>query len=357
MGLFPRLLAPLLGFLPLACRLAPPAPAPEGSVVERRLAAMGTWFSLEVGAANRARALQASERAVRALEEVEGRLSTWREDSELARLNRVPVGEPFDLSEELAADLERVSVYWRETGGAFDPGLSALVLAWGLRQGGRSPSSAELERARSARGFASIELHGRTAVRHHDAAGVEEGGFGKGLGLDAAIAALRAAGAERAVLDLGGQIALLGPEPVGCGLADPRDRQRAVLEVRIDRGSLSTSANSERGIVVDGERRSHLLDPRTGQPAPDFGSLSVWASDATAADCLSTGLYVLGPARALEWAREHPGVEVIALEVDQGRLLARVSPGWRGRLSPLVADLEVRFSDLDAPGTNGDALP
>jgi len=109
----------------------------EPARVERRLSAMGTWLDIEVVAADRPLALAASERAVRALETCEARLSTWQEDSELAHLNRAAVGEVVTLSSELAADLGRARDFWRATEGAFDPGLAALVAAWGLRSGGR----------------------------------------------------------------------------------------------------------------------------------------------------------------------------------------------------------------------------
>lgn len=337
----------------LALALAAPQEHAPGARVERRLSAMGTWLELEVEAADRAAALQASEAAVRAIEGVEARLSTWREDSELARLNRAPVGAVVALSPELADDLARARDCWRETDGAFDPGLGALVAAWGLRSGGRQPSAPELEAARAVHGFASFELDGRRAVRHHALAAIEEGGFGKGVGLDAALRALRAAGARSARLDFGGQLAVLGEE-YRCALADPRERERPVLELAFASGSLATSGNSEHGIVVDGVPRGHLLDPRSGAPAPDFGSLSVWAADATAADCLSK-LYVLGPDGALHFQAEHPQVELIALVRDGQRLCARASAGWRGRLRVLVPDLELAF--VDAMATAPDSTP
>lgn len=340
---------PLCALLPALHAWSSPrqtiAPTAEPTRVERRLAAMGTWLELSVAAPERVLALEASERAVRAIEACEARLSTWREDSELARLNRAAPGQAVTLSCELAADLERARTFWRATGGAFDPGLGALVSAWGLRSGGRVPTAAELEAARGVGGFAAIELEGRRAVRLHPLAAVEEGGFGKGVGLDAALAALAAAGIVEARVDLGGQLAILG-SPCTTTLADPRQRARAVLELRFDAGSLSTSGNSERGIVVDGVARGHLLDPRTGEPAEDFGSLTVLAPDATAADCLSK-LYVLGPEQALRWrAANHdswPGIELLVLVRRGSGLLALASEGWRGRLRALVPELELVF--------------
>jgi thiamine biosynthesis lipoprotein len=326
---------------------APALPPPVG--VERRLGLMGTELEIHVEAVDRSIALDASEVAVRALEGAEARLSTWREDSELARLNRAPVGALVQLSPFLAAELRGVRHWWRETGGAFDPGIGALVVAWGLRTGGRVPTVEERERARDAGGLAALELaaNGR-AARLRPGLKIEEGGWGKGAGLDAAVEALRADGrATAAMLNLGGQVAIFsGGEGQGAiwttSVADPRDRQRGVVALTISSGSIATSGNSEHGFERGGVRYGHLLDPRTGVPARDFGSLTVWASTALAADCLSK-LYVLGPEGAVAWARTHPGVEVLALRTDGERLRALASPGLRGTLKPLIPEVEIEF--------------
>ena len=325
----------------------PSAPAP--GLVDRRLAAMGTWLDLSVEAERRERALAASEAAVRALEACESRLSTWRADSELARLNAAPVGSSVELSAELAEELALARGLWTATGGTFDPGLGALIEAWGLRTGGRQPGLEELAAARAVGGFSAFELDGRRAVRRHALARIEEGGFGKGLGLDEALGAARAAGATAACLDLGGQVLVHG-QALEVRLADPDRRERPVLALRLDSGSLATSGNSERGLVVGGERRGHILDPRSGAPAPDFGSLSVWAADALTADCLSTGLYVMGPEGALAWqaAQRAAGVpvELVLLVRTEGGPRAVVTAGLRERVRPLVPELVLELAPL-----------
>ncbi len=317
-----------------ACSAVPP----RAQTIERRVMLMGTSLEIEVEAADRAAGLAASERAVVALERAEARLSTWREDTELARLNKAPAGEPRTLSPALAHDLAAARSCWQETEGAFDPGVGALVRAWGLRTGGRLPDPAE---RRPADGIAWLRLRpAGIAVREKDLI-LEEGGWGKGAGLADAMAALAAAGVKRAALDLGGQVAVLGSWEIP--VADPRRRDRSALALSVDGGSVSTSGNGERGIVVEGERRGHILDPRTGDPAPDFGSLTVWTADPLRADCLSTGLYVLGPERALAWAAAHPGVEVLVLQPGGSGLRALASPGLRRRLRSLDPEVEIEF--------------
>jgi thiamine biosynthesis lipoprotein len=345
LGRFGRLgMAAALPLLLAACAGA--GLAPETDLVERRLSLMGTSLDIAIEATDRETALLASERAVSALEAAEARLSTWRGDSELARLNQAPAGAPVALSEELAADLAAVRRCWEQTEGTFDPAVGPLVRAWGLREGGRLPGEDELRTALTATGLDGLRLDGRTAIREEAGLVLEEGGFGKGAGLAEALAALgKVPGVQRAALDLGGQVALLssGGSTWTVPVADPQRRGREVIALTVDRGSVSTSGNSERGIVAEGRFLGHLLDPRTGRPAPDFGSLTVWTADPLAADCLSTGLYVMGPEAALAWAAEHPGVEVLALRRQGERLEALATPGLRGRLEALTGDVGIRF--------------
>ncbi len=305
--------------------------------IERRVAVMGTTLEIVLLAGERMSGLRASEAALRAIEAAERRLSTWTADSELARLNAAAPGLVHELTPALAADLAGALHWWRATDGAFDPGVGSLVEAWDLRGAGRAPSPAALRDALAVAGLTGLQLEGRRATILRAGLRIEEGAFGKGVGLDAALATLEGCDVRDVLLDLGGQIALHGwSEPVPLAVADPRDRDRPAFELLLSSGSVATSANSERGLRVDGEPVGHLLDPRTGRPAPDFGSLTVIATDATAADCLSTGLFVLGPEAALAFALAHDGVDVLVLEPTPHGLRARASAGLDGRLRPLI---------------------
>ena len=92
-------------------------------------------------------------------------------------------------------------------------------------------------------------------------------------------------------------------------------------------------------------RIGHLLDPRTGRPASEIGSATVLATEATAADCRSTGLFVLGEAEGValmsRWSREQRAEAVLLLIEAQG-LRALVSPGLAGRARALVPELRIQ---------------
>ncbi|HVS03848.1 MAG TPA: FAD:protein FMN transferase [Thermoanaerobaculia bacterium] len=334
----------LVALLLAAAPASDPRPAGDTVLVERRLAVMGTALDVAVAAADRPTGLAAAERAVAALEEAERRLSTWRDDSELAALNQAPAGRTVELSAELAAELAAAVRCASATGGAFDPAVGPLVEAWGLRSGGRRPDAVALATAREAVRLSALDLEGRRATRRHPGLTLEEGGFGKGAGLDAAVAAALTDPRVRSVrLDLGGQVATGGAALGPLAVADPFDRRRPVLAVALDGGSLAVSGNSERGLVLDGERLGHLLDPRSGLPAPDFGAVAVWAASALEADCLATGLYVMGPEAALSWGAAHPPVGVAVLERVGATLRVRATAGLAARLRPLAAGVEIEI--------------
>jgi thiamine biosynthesis lipoprotein len=266
----------------------------------RHLAVMGTSFVLTVTSASRDTALAASEAAVREVESVEALLSTWRADTPLARLNAAVPGAPVAVPPKLFALLKTVFEWEKKTGGTFDPAILPLVTAWGLRTGGRIPDAAAVARARAASRAAlfTFEESSLRITRRDALAGIDEGAWGKGWALDRAAAAMREAGAASGVLDLGGQILAFG-EDAEIEIAASRDRALSVGRFYLRNASASTSGNSERGIVVNGRRIGHLLDPRTGLPARDFGSVTVVAKDGLTADVLSTAFFVLGPADGL----------------------------------------------------------
>lgn len=190
----------------------------------------------------------------------------------------------------------------------------------GLRTGGREPTAAEVEDALAAvRAGFRLDVAPGTATRLHEAAWIDAGGFGKGAGLRAAGERLRDLGVTDALLDFGGQGLVLGGADEGGGwriaVAHPVRRSRPVATLLVSDRSVATSGASE--------RPGHLLDPRTGASLAAWGSVTVVHPDPLAADALSTGLYVLGPEAAAEWARGRTDVGVLILESGPDGLRAR----------------------------------
>jgi thiamine biosynthesis lipoprotein len=272
---------------------------------------MGTVLEIEAFGGERKRTEEAVSAAFREVEEVERRLSNWREDSELSRANTVAARAPVALSRETWWSLFRALVLARETQGAFDPTVGAVTEALGLTGAVPDPTRARIE----AVGWrnALLDPASRTLRFAVSGAAIDSGGFAKGEALDRALAALRRRGVRAARLNFGGQIAVAGSATLAgvrarlgrVGVADPRaGSRREIARFNMGDGSVSTSGVSE--------RPGHLLDPRTGVPAPFSGSVTVVADTALRADALSTALFVMGPRVGLAFA-EARGVAALYL--------------------------------------------
>jgi thiamine biosynthesis lipoprotein len=296
----------------------PPVPhVPAPALVERNAYLMGTRVRLLTWDSSRVGGLARLERALTTLEETEGELSTWRDDSAIAALNRSPVGTPWPASPGICRLFAALAEWQTASGGAFDPSIGRLIQAWDVHGEGRIPSTEDLAHARASSGFQYLDFDAVhcTVTRRADVV-IDVGAFGKGEALDRLEQRL---GDQPWMADFGGQVSVHGVPPGRGGwlvsIAHPLDRQRAYMDVTLRSGSLSTSAGSERDRIVGGRRITHILDPRTGGPVTFGGSVTVWHRRALAADILSTALFVMGPDAGLRWA-ESRGIAACYLVPD-----------------------------------------
>ncbi|MBL4770888.1 MAG: FAD:protein FMN transferase [Planctomycetes bacterium] len=310
-----------------------PTPAETATAISitREGMVMGTPWSLTLAAESRPTALAASEIVFLALAASELRLSNWNEDSELSRWNRSIPGEPFACSPSFSHELRRADTWRRITSGAFSPLTEPLVRAWDLRGSGRVPSARELAQALDACSPAGLTWMEDQPIRS-GAALIASGGFGKGAALDAALNLSVAEHSGPISINLGGQVIVRAcTETVG--IAHPQNRAQAIAYWRLDSGSLATSGNSERSKEVNDQKIGHILDPRTGQPALDFGSVTVWCDNALDADCLSTAMFVLGPDKGMQLAASLKNVRVLFIENTADGLRLRATPNCQPYLT------------------------
>lgn len=101
-------------------------------------------------------------------------------------------------------------------------------------------------------------------------------------------------------------------------------------------------------MTVDGHPVGHLLDPRTGLPVPNWGSVTVVANDAVTADCVATALYVMGPQQGAEWLRGREGLDAVFFEASRGSVTITATVGLRGRLK--LSDDDVAIPEDGIPG-------
>ena len=321
------------------CGVGLPVASGDDTVrVERQAYLMGTRARLVTLAPDRALGLGRLERMLGTLERTERTLSTWDDASLLSQLNRHPVARSWQAPEPLC-DLLRELVRWhRETAGAFDPGVGALIEVFGGRAGGRLTSPREVEAALARAGLEHFSFRqGTCTVTRTADATLDAGAFGKGAALDRVARAARRE-AVPWLIDLGGQVAVWD-DPASQGwpvaVAHPADRGKALFELRLTHGSIAVSGGSERDRWVQGERVGHILDPRNGRPVNRGDAVAVWHPRALVADVLATALYVMGVDEGLAWAASR-GVAACFIGAVEWSALARPA-GFDLHASPAFA--------------------
>ena len=292
--------AALAALLALQAAPAPPgaeAPRAAPQRVVRARYLMGTVFRFEVFAGRDPDAAAAALEA--GLDEVsrwERILSNWDPESEASRLNARRGQGKTRVSEELLQAVT-ASLHWAgATGGAFDPTVEPLTRAFRRP----APVESDLSRPQARPRWTAVEVElEHASVTIPSGSGLDFGGIGKGFALDEAAELLRRRGVTDALLDAGGQLLALGSPPGEPGwriaLADPEHRERPLLTLILRNASAATSGNAE--------RPGEILDPATGRVVMGAGSATAIAPRATAADALSTALFVMGAQRGTEFAR------------------------------------------------------
>jgi thiamine biosynthesis lipoprotein len=243
-------------------------------LVRRRVPLMGTIGEVGVVHADARAAHAAIDRAFDALRDVEARMSRFLPDSDVGRANARAAFEPVRVGEETAFVLERALALAEASGGRFDPCLGRAVALWDVTRRTAPPAADEVRRYAGRRLHRALRLErgARGAlVRFEDeAVAIDLGGIAKGHGVDRAVAALRAAGVEHALVNVGGDLRVLGERPGGgpwrVGVRDPLDGRRIAETFDLTDGAVATSGDAERFFEHGGRRYHHILDAETGAP-------------------------------------------------------------------------------------------
>lgn len=290
---------------------------------------MGTCWSVRCDAADQDPerlhvALQA------AVEQVDAQMSPWKSGSDLVRLNRAAVDVWVDLPAEMLHVLARALEIGRLSAGAFDPGVGALVDAWGFGAVRDAPDAQAIRAARDhphcpAHQGLELDLNtGRACKRvpmHVDLCGIA-----KGYAVDRMVAVLQHHGICHALAALDGELRTLGSQadgqPWAVALESPRTGLRAARGViELQDVAIATSGDYRRFVQVGDARLAHTMDGRRAAPVHnDVASVTVLARTCMDADAWATALLVAGPGDGLALA-QRLGLDALWLLRREGALV------------------------------------
>ena len=240
----------------------------------------------------------------RRLDELERRWSRFLDDSEISGLNNAG-GQPRRCSSDTVALVEALVRGWHLTDGAFDPTLLGTLVELGYAAS-RSDATIHTSLAGDVRpvGRPDLVLVARQTgvVQLPVGTSLDPGGLGKGLAADLIASELLDLGADGALVEIGGDLCVLGSPPEGDGwpIEIRSATDGAPTQVLLAAGGVATSSSRLRTWWASGRERHHLLDPRTLQPtADDVIGCTVIAGSAASAEAFTKVAFVAGCADAL----------------------------------------------------------
>lgn len=300
---------------------------------------MGTVWTVEIhGDAAAEAAARAAEAVFAELERIDAVMSEWKPESPISAVNAAAGGAPIEVPEELRALLQRAIHYSEASDGAFDVTWHGMRQIWRFDEGFEVPSAAAVEAARRLVNYRDIRIEGNRVGLARPGMSIGLGGIAKGYALDRAGAVLSAHGFRDFLIDGGGDILVSGSpsgRPWRLGIQDPRAERGELLgAVSLTGGVLITSGDYEQYRTVGGVRYHHIIDPRTGWPAPACQSVTVIGDSAERAVVLAKVIFIHGPERGLDLARAD-GVETLIVDAAGRRHL---TPGFERRFEPTSSD-------------------
>jgi FAD:protein FMN transferase len=317
-------------------------PNREDERVQLERPAMGTMVRIVAYTNNersRAEVTSALEAAFGEMLRLDDLLSSWKESSDVGRLNRAE-GQAVRVSAETLAVLDRALWSSRASDGAFDVTFAVISDLWrfgdAADQTPRIPSKEAVARRRPLIDFRKLEVnHEVQTVRLPAAMRMDFGGIAKGYVVDRAARVLKARGLVSFFVQAGGDLLGIGRKPSGDawtgGVQDPRGpRGSFFASLEFSDHAFSTAGDYARAYLVDGRRYHHIIDPRTGYPATACRSVTVWAEDAFTADALDDAVFILGPEQGLALVERTPGVGAVIVDarnrvIVSQRLAARLT--------------------------------
>lgn len=284
---------------------------------------MGSSFVYTIESVDSTMAVAALEEADQEVARIEALISSWQPSSETSAINRKAGIQPVIVSLELYQLISRAIKVAELTGGSFDPSYAGLDRFWKFDSTMTMlPDSSEVLNSVRRIDFRKIQLSEKDLTVFLTDSGMKIGfgAIGKGYAADQAKQVLIKQGINAGVVNAGGDLICWGEREQGdtwqVSIADPIHPNRILASLPIRDLAVVTSGNYERYVYLDGERYSHILDPRTGWPVRGIRSVTVLSPIAEFSDALATALFVMGEVQALSLVNQLTGVECLIITED-----------------------------------------
>jgi thiamine biosynthesis lipoprotein len=304
---------------------------------------MGSHYSIKYLRGERGPSLAEAQTATEAiLTEVDQQLSTYRDDSLIARFNALPANSCQTMPADVLMLVRFAEQLAQQSDGAFDLTLAPLLNLWGFgpqARGEQVPSAEQISAAQARIGHQHLRIEGAQLCKDLPLE-LDFNSIAAGYAVDRISARLAELGVRSYLVEVTGELKAQGQKADGSPWriaieAPLEDQQVAQRILVLDGYGVSTSGDYHNFFQQDGLRYSHSLDPHTGAPIRHgLAQVSVVDPSVLRADGLSTLLMVLGPERGLAFA-ERMGVAALFVSRGEQGFVSRSSSAFSQLFGPL----------------------
>ncbi|OUR60036.1 hypothetical protein A9Q73_12605 [Bermanella sp. 47_1433_sub80_T6] len=233
---------------------------------------------------------------------LEKKYSRFLATSELSLINKQAGLDPVLVDDETAGLLNYAAICFELSDGLFDITSGVLRRIWDFKSS-RLPSQQQLDDTLPVVGFDKIHWDGQKIALPNNME-IDLGGVVKEYAADCARQVLLDHGITHGLVDLGGDICVVGcqpnDQPWSMGVRDPENPNQAAVTIPLMSGAIATSGYYERFMVVDGQRYCHIINPKTGWPVQFCATVAVVSSRCLVSGSLAT-IGMLKQQDAVSW--------------------------------------------------------
>ncbi|RUA15807.1 MAG: FAD:protein FMN transferase [Flavobacteriia bacterium] len=292
-------------------------------VFQRTLKLMGSRFDLTVVAENQKKGDEYMDLAIAEITRIERLISSWDPNSQTSMINKNAGVAPVKVDRELFNLIERAIKISKLTQGAFDISYASMDRIWKFDGSVMEMPSEEAVKQSVARvGYQNILLDpgNSTVFLKKKGMKIGFGAIGKGYAADMAKALLLKHGVASGIINASGDLNAWGTQPDGkdwmVAIVNPLNKNKVFSWLPVRDQAVVTSGNYEKYIILNGERYTHIIDPRTGYPSKGVRSATIFTKNAELADALATSIFVMGVETGLDFVNQLKGVECIIVDDD-----------------------------------------
>jgi thiamine biosynthesis lipoprotein len=243
--------------------------------------AMGSPCELQLYAENDFVAQKIAQQIIADIQRLERKYSRYRADSFLSEINKVAAsGGSISVDEETAGLLNYAQTCYELSDGLFDITSGILQQAWRFDTN-VLPDDKIIQTLLAKIGWQKLRWENSTLTFSRAEMCCDFGGIVKEYAADRAVTLCLNAGVLHGIVNLGGDIKIIGAHPNGkpwrVGIQHPRDKTKVWKTLKLKNGALASSGDYERCMVIDGVRYGHILNPKTGYPVRHLAAVSVVA--------------------------------------------------------------------------------